>query len=67
MRITIPSGDIASAREVKKYNGKVTKIRSINHCRKGYSYTLAGCKSNYGIPYEFVAEWLTPWEDEVTE
>lgn len=59
VRVTIPSGDIASANSVRQFDGKITVIKGIHHYKYGSVYTLKGCKSNYGIPYEFVGEWLT--------
>ena len=59
VRVTIPSGDIASANSVRQFDGKITVIKGIHHYKYGSTYILNGCKCKYGIPYEFVAEWLT--------
>lgn len=66
VRITIPK-NTESAKSVAKYNGKVTVVKGIRHYRIGDTYILYGCKSDYGIPYEFIREWLVPIIDEVTE
>lgn len=70
VRVTIPSGDIASAKSVRPFDGKITIVKGIRHYKVGNTYILNGCKSSHGIPFEFVAEWLTLVEgvkDEVTE
>lgn len=54
---------------LKKWHNKVLTIESAIHYRatsKGtsYTYTLEGCVSRFGIPYEFLEEWLIPYDVE---
>lgn len=72
VRVVFPASDQASAETVKKYQDKVTIIKSIHIHKKGKSsqgrtYILAGCKSDWGIDYEFVEDWLIPIDEGVEE
>ena len=72
VKVVFPASDQASAETVKKYQGKVTTIKDVRIYRKGKSsqgrtYVLAGCRSDWGIDYEFVDDWLIPIKEEVTE
>ena len=72
VRVMFPASDQASAETVKKYQDKVTIIKNIHIHKKGKSsqgrtYILAGCKSDWGIDYEFVEDWLIPIDEGVEE
>lgn len=59
--VTIPKEDRAAHLAVMKYNGKTMTISRRKPCGKlrvPY-YELEGAKSEHGIPYAFVKEWLT--------
>ena len=72
VKVMLPVSDQASAAAtVKKYQNKVTVIKEVHIHKKGTSsqgrtYVLAGCKSDWGIDYEFVEDWLVPIDVEVT-
>ena len=58
--VAIPKEDRASHLAVMKYNGKTMTISRRKPCGKlrvPY-YELKGAKSDLGIPYAFVKEWL---------
>lgn len=66
VRVIFPPKEQA-ADPVRKWNDKVMVIAEAIHHRatsKGTSfpYTLEGCKSKFGIPYEFLEEWLIPYD-----
>lgn len=56
---------------LKKYHDKVYTIAKAIYHRNGqttsYTYTLVGVQSRHGIPYEFLEEWLIPYDIEVME
>lgn len=71
VQVMLPK-DQTGVNTVKQFQGKISKIKSICIYKNGntryYSYTLAGCKSDWGIDYEFAEDWLVPLDDEeVTE
>ena len=69
--VHLPLKETTISRTMRQFNGKVTTIRrGYSRMLKGMlvrTYTLDGCESEYGIPYEFIRDWLVPLEDEVTE
>ena len=71
VKVMLPLGDQVGASTVKQYHGKVTVIKDIRTYHKGTSslgrsFILAGCKSDWGIDYEFLEGWLIPIEgDEI--
>lgn len=57
---------------IAQYQNKVTVIKGVRHYHKGASslgnsYTLVGCKSAFGLDYEFCEDWLVPLDEGVTE
>lgn len=67
VKVMIPLGDRVGANTVKQYHGKVTVVKGINTYYKGTSslgrsFLLVGCKSEHGIDYEFLEDWLVPLE-----
>lgn len=72
VKVVIPRGDVTGANIVKQFNGKVTVVKEVKTYYKsksslGRTFALAGCKSDWGIDYEFVEEWLVPLDEEVEE
>lgn len=72
VKVMLPAGESTGAYTVKQFQGKVTVIKDIHVTRKGKStlgtaYTLAGCKTDWGLPYWFCEEWLVPLDDEGVE
>lgn len=68
VRVFFPPKEL-SADPLKKWNDKVLVIDKAIHYRatnKGtsFTYTLEGCVSRFGIPYEFLEEWLIPYDVE---
>ena len=66
--VMIPPTDVAGTDIVRRFQGKVTVITEVRYHRNartvaGKTYTLAGCKSKFDIPYEFFEEWLVPLEE----
>lgn len=69
VRVFIPSAEQTISKTMKRHHNKVTEIKEVVRHRaanKGTSYTykLENCKSNYGIYYEFMEEWLVPYDVE---
>lgn len=63
VKVVIPPGDVTGTDAVKKYQGKVTVVKTIKTYHKGSStlgrtVILAGCRSDWGIDYEFLEDWL---------
>ena len=63
VKVVIPPGDVTGTDVIKKYQGKVTVVKRIKTYHKGPStlgrtVILAGCRSDWGINYEFLEEWL---------
>lgn len=69
----MPPSDQVGVDTIKQFQGKVTLVKDVRIYRKensmlGRGYTLLGCKTDWGIDYEFCEEWLVPVDDEeVTE
>ena len=69
VRVYLPQGEQTISQAVRKFNGKVAKVTANNRhipARQGafFTYQLEGCKSRYGFPYEFLEEWLIPYDVE---
>lgn len=65
VKVMFPQGDVVGTDVIRKYQNKVTIIKEIKTYHKGTSslgrsYVLAGCRSDWGIDYEFIEEWLVP-------
>ena len=72
VKIFFPPGEQTVFADLKKFEGKVTVIKEDRYYRKDHStsfhvYTLVGCKSDQGIPYEFCEDWLIPLDEGVEE
>lgn len=72
VKIMFPPGEVIGTEIIRKYQNKVTVIKGIKTYHKGKSslgraYVLAGCRSDWGINYEFVEDWLVPITEEVEE
>lgn len=70
VRVMLPTNDPVGVDTVKQFQGKVTVVKDVRIYRKktsllGRSYTLLGCKTDWGIDYEFCEEWLVPMDEEV--
>lgn len=53
---------------LRKYHNKIARVADCKRYRNKatvYAYTLEGVQSAYGIPYEFIEEWLIPYDVEV--
>lgn len=58
--VAIPSEDRGTHFQLLKYNNKqmiITRRKPVGRLRTPY-YELEGAKSEHGIPYAFVKEWL---------
>ena len=72
VKVMLPAGESTGAYTVEHFQGKVTVIKSVHYNKKdksslGYSYTLVGCKTKWGLDYHFCEEWLVPIDEGVTE
>lgn len=70
VKVMPPTNETTGAYTIEKFRGKVTTIKDVHVCRKGKStlgtsYTLVGCKTDWGLDYSFCEEWLVLAEDEV--
>ena len=69
--IAFPPKETTITKQVRKYDGKVTTIAEVRtRMLKKFrisTYILKGCKSEFGLDYEFLREWLVPLDEEVTE
>lgn len=70
--VAFPPKETTLTEQVKKYDGKVTTITQVRtRMLKKFcisTYILKGCKSESGLDFEFLREWLVPLdEEEVTE
>lgn len=70
VKVMLPAGESTGAYTVRQFQGKVTTIEEVHVCRKGKStlgtsYALAGCKTDWGLPYWFIEEWLVLADEEV--
>ena len=62
VKIRVPDGD-NTGNAVRKYNGETTYISGSSGYKNGQIYyELQGVKSDAGIPYSFVEDWLQPVE-----
>lgn len=71
VKVMLPA-DQTGVDTVRQFQGKVSVIKSAHfYCKGksmlGRSYTLLGCKSDWGIDYEFLEDWLIPIDEGVTE
>ena len=72
VKVMLPTNESTGANTVKQFQDKVTVIKDVHIARKGKStlgtaYTLAGCKTDWGLPYWFCEEWLVPLDEGVEE
>lgn len=72
VKVMFPPGEATGVETVRQFQNKVSIIKDVHINRKakstlGYSYTLLGCKTEWGIDYEFCEEWLVPMDEEVME
>ena len=72
VKVAFPPGEQTLFDDIKKFEGKVSVVKERRYYRKThsttfYTYILAGCRSDWGISYEFCEEWLVPLDEEVTE
>lgn len=70
VKVMLPSKEVTGVDTVKQFQGleSVIKDVSINYKLKsayGYSYTLKGCKTDWGLPYWFCEDWLVPIDEGV--
>ena len=66
VRVSLPTSEQTLSSAMRAFHGVKTTIRSSVHIKgKGGQtvYTLNGCKSDFGIHYLFLAEWLIPIEE----
>lgn len=68
VKVMLPADQIGTD-TVKEFQGKVSVVEAVRYYRKGSSmlgrsYILLGCKSDWGIDYEFTEDWLVPLDDE---
>ena len=66
--IAFPPGETTVTAKMKKFDRKVTTIsRVITKRVKTWAtttYTLKECNTEFGLPYEFLREWLVPLDGE---
>ena len=72
VKVMLPLGERMGAETLSQYHGKVTVIKEIHTYHKGTSslgrtFVLAGCKSDWGIDYEFLEDWLIPLDGVMDE
>ena len=69
--VAFPPKETTVTKQVRKYDGKVTTITEVRtRMLKKFcisTYILKGCTTEFGLPYEFLREWLVPLDEEVTE
>ena len=68
----LPPNETIGANTVRQFQDKVTVVKAVKSYHKkssmlGYAYILAGCKSDWGIDYQFCEEWLVPIDEGVME
>lgn len=68
VRVMLPPGESTGTNTVEHFQGKASVIKTVHINRKGksllgYSYTLLGCKTKWGIDLEFCEEWLVPLDE----
>lgn len=69
VRVFIPSGEKTVSKAVRKHHDKVATIKEAIHHRAtnngtSFTYTLENCYSIYGIYFEFMEDWLIPYDVE---
>lgn len=70
VRVMPPTNESTGVYTIEKFRGKVSTIKDVNVIRKGrstlgISYTLEGCKTDWGLDYSFCEEWLVLANEEV--
>lgn len=70
VKVMLPPNETVGANTVRQFQDKVSVIKDVHINRKtkstlGHSYTLKGCKTDWGIDYEFCEEWLVPLDEGV--
>lgn len=70
VKVMLPSGESTGTNTVEHLQGKASVIKDVRINRKGksllgYSYTLLGCKTKWGIDLEFCEEWLVSLDEGV--
>lgn len=67
VKVAIPLNEQTAPMCIKKYNGKVTRVKDVFHHgglrKQFYTYTLKGCSSDFGLDYYFIESWLIPVEE----
>lgn len=68
VRVVLPTSEQTISAAMKRFHGKVTRIESVTHKQNRfkttyYVYTLEGCCSCFGNHYEFLEEWLAPYDE----
>lgn len=67
VKVYLPKKELTLSQAVRQFHGIETKISGQHFYTEGggkRTYYLAGCVSDFGIPYEFLAEWLIPLDEE---
>lgn len=72
VRVMFSLKELPTIGVIRQYQGKATVVKGVKHYHKGtsslgYAYTLVGCKSAFGIDYEFTEDWLVPMVEGVDE
>lgn len=66
--VAFPPKETTVTKQVRKYDGKVTTITEVRtRMLKKFcisTYILKGCKTEFGLDYEFLREWLVPLDEE---
>lgn len=69
--VAFPPKETTVTKQARKFDGKVTTITKVRtRMLKKFcisTYVLKGCKTEFGLDYEFLREWLVPLDEEVTE
>lgn len=66
VKVMFPSNEQSITETMRTFQGKVTVIKKEHHFKNRTTaykaFTLAGCKSDFGIDYLFLEDWLIPME-----
>ena len=53
-----PFDENGTGKEIRRFNGLKSKVSAVKSVKGGCYYELENFKSDYGIPFSFVGDWL---------
>ena len=65
VKVMLPSKEVTGVDTVKQFQGLESVIKDVSINSYGHSYTLKGCKTDWGLPYWFCEDWLVPIDEGV--